>query len=177
VDQLGGELAVRTAPGAGTTFTLRVPLTLTIVDAFSFRCGAHGFVTPVSGVEEVMEIDPARIVRAPAPLGAWGARGVITLIERRGEPVPLVDLGALFELDAVRAGRALLVRRNGLPFAFGVSRVLGQQEVVVRPLEDPLVKVPGISGSTDLGDGRPTLVLDLIALSGTFSAGRREVAS
>lgn len=174
VEQLGGELAVRTALGAGTTFTLRVPLTLTIVDAFSLRCGSQGFVTPVSGVEEVMEIDPARIVRAPSPHPAGGA---VTLIERRGEPVPLVDLGALFELDAASAGRALVVRRNGMPFAFGVSRVLGQQEVVVRPLEDPLVKVPGIAGSTDLGDGRPTLVLDLIALSGALSPGRSEAAA
>jgi two-component system chemotaxis sensor kinase CheA len=49
--------------------------------------------------------------------------------------------------------------------------MLGQQEVVVRPLEDPLVKVVGVAGSTDLGDGRPTLVLDLLALSGAISTG------
>jgi len=55
------------------------------------------------------------------------------------------------------------------PFAFAVDRMLGQQEVVVRPLEDPLVRVPGVSGSTDLGDGKPTLVLDLVALSSMLS--------
>ncbi|MGK4005847.1 chemotaxis protein CheW [Sorangium sp. So ce1036] len=168
VEQLGGELSVSTARGAGTTFTLRIPLTLTIVDAFSFLCGDQPFVTPVAGVEEVMEIDPARIVRGPAPSRRGGGTD---LLDRRGEPVPLWNLGALFELGAPAARRALVVRRNGAPFAFGVSRVLGQQEVVVRPLEDPLVKVPGISGSTDLGDGRPTLVLDLVALSGRLSAG------
>ncbi|WP_437736813.1 chemotaxis protein CheA [Sorangium sp. So ce1335] len=205
VEQLGGELSVSTARGAGTTFTLRIPLTLTIVDAFSFLCGDQPFVTPVAGVEEVMEIDPARIIRGPAPgrgrggaelpasgrarggaeLSAPGrarggaalpapgrARGGVELIERRGEVVPLVDLGALFDLGPLGAGRALVVRRNGAPFAFGVTRVLGQQEVVVRPLEDPLVKVPGVSGSTDLGDGRPTLVLDLVTLSGRLSSGQ-----
>ncbi|WP_437562065.1 chemotaxis protein CheA [Sorangium sp. So ce542] len=217
VEQLGGELSVSTARGAGTTFTLRIPLTLTIVDAFSFLCGGQPFVTPVAGVEEVMEIDAARIFRGPAPGRARGgaelpalgparggtelpaagharggtelpaagrarggtelpapglARGGTALIERRGEVVPLVDLGALFELGASSATRALVVRRNGAPFAFGVTRVLGQQEVVVRPLEDPLVKVPGVSGSTDLGDGRPTLVLDLVSLSGRLSAGQ-----
>ncbi|WP_438010013.1 ATP-binding protein [Sorangium sp. So ce321] len=206
VEQLGGELSVSTARGAGTTFTLRVPLTLTIVDAFSFLCGDQAFVTPVAGVEEVMEIDLARIFRGPAPGRARGAaelpalgrargvaalpaprghggtalpaapppgraRGGTELIERRGEVVPIVDLGALFELGDAGASRALLVRRNGAPFAFGVTRVLGQQEVVVRPLEDPLVKVPGVSGSTDLGDGRPTLVLDLVTLSGRLSSG------
>ncbi|XXY21183.1 ATP-binding protein [Sorangium sp. So ce216] len=205
VEQLGGELSVSTARGAGTTFTLRIPLTLTIVDAFSFLCGDQAFVTPVAGVEEVMEIDPARIFRGPAPGrarsvselpalgrargvaalpspgGAHGgtalpaasgrARGGTELIERRGEVVPIVNLGALFELGDAGASRALVVRRNGAPFAFGVTRVLGQQEVVVRPLEDPLVKVPGVSGSTDLGDGRPTLVLDLVTLSGRLSSG------
>ncbi|WP_437977910.1 chemotaxis protein CheW [Sorangium sp. So ce295] len=217
VEQLSGELSVSTSPGAGTTFTLRIPLTLTIVDAFSFLCGDQLFVTPVAGVEEVIEIDAARILRGPAPGQARGgtmlpglgearggtmlpapgearggtmlpavgearggtmlpavgeARGGTMLIERRGEVVPLVDLGALFELGASPARRALVVRRHGAPFAFGVTRVIGQQEVVVRPLEDPLVRVPGVSGSTDLGDGRPTLVLDLVTLSGRLSAGR-----
>ncbi|WP_437959850.1 chemotaxis protein CheW [Sorangium sp. So ce119] len=192
VEQLGGELTVSTARSAGTTFTLRIPLTLTIIDAFSFLCGDQPFVTPVAAVEEVMEIDPARLFRGPAPGRARGgaelpapgrarggtelpapgrARGGTELIERRGEVVPLIDLGVLFDLGPLGASRALVVRRSGAPFAFGVTRVLGQQEVVVRPLEDPLVKVPGVSGSTDLGDGRPTLVLDLVTLSGRVSSG------
>jgi two-component system chemotaxis sensor kinase CheA len=61
--------------------------------------------------------------------------------------------------------------------AFGLEKVCGQQEAVIRPLIDPLVQVPGISGATDLGDGRPTLVLDLISLSGTLLARERERAA
>jgi len=68
--------------------------------------------------------------------------------------------------DAGPSQKAFVVRRNGEPIAFAVDRLLGQQEVVVRPLEDPLVRVPGVTGATDLGDGRPTLVLDLYALAG-----------
>jgi two-component system chemotaxis sensor kinase CheA len=71
----------------------------------------------------------------------------------------------------------LLVRRNGEAFAFGLEKVRGQQEAVIRPLIDPLVQVPGISGATDLGDGKPTLVLDLISLSGTLLARERERAA
>ena len=65
---------------------------------------------------------------------------------------------------ATQARKALIVRQSDQPFAFAVDRMLGQQEVVVRPLEDPLVKVLGVSGATDLGDGKPTLVLDLLGL-------------
>jgi two-component system chemotaxis sensor kinase CheA len=59
----------------------------------------------------------------------------------------------------------VIVRHGERRFAFEVDRMLSQQEVVIRPLEDPMVKVKGVSGTTDLGDGRPTLVLDLAALS------------
>jgi chemotaxis protein histidine kinase CheA len=72
--------------------------------------------------------------------------------------------------------KLIIVRRNGQPFAFAVDRMLGRQEVVVRPLEDPLVKVEGVPGSTDLGDGRPTLVLDLGALGGRLAPGAGEAA-
>ena len=77
--------------------------------------------------------------------------------------MPLVSLGALLgdrrRHDAAK--KALVVRRNGEAIAFAVDRMLGRQEVVVRPIDDPLARAPGIAGATDLGDGRPTLVLDL----------------
>jgi two-component system chemotaxis sensor kinase CheA len=72
--------------------------------------------------------------------------------------------------------KAIIVRRNGEPYAFAVDRMLGQQEVVVRPIEDALVRVHGVAGTTDLGDGRPTLVLDLAALGGRLVAATAEVS-
>lgn len=165
VEDLGGELRLETRPGAGTTFTMRVPLSLTIIDAFSFRASHQSYVVPVSIVEEIIEVDLARVTAAP-----WSARGDVTLelYERRGEPVPLVRLAALLSPGVpaeAGAPKAIVVRRGAAPFAFLVDRMLGQQEVVVRPVDDPLVAAPGIAGATDLGDGRPTLVLDLAALS------------
>ena len=97
-------------------------------------------------------------------------------MERRGEIVPLVNLASVFALASAEEPKALVVRRNGAPLAFGIQRMVGQQEVVIRPLEDPLVRVTGVSGSTDLGDGRPTLVLDLVALSSAISHNRAEVS-
>ena len=95
------------------------------------------------------------------------------MIGRRGEAVPILRLDEVFGLPTAAAEKregkpvgqkVIIVRRHGEPFAFAVDRMLGRQEVVVRPLEDPLVKVDGVSGTTDLGDGRPTLVLDLASL-------------
>jgi two-component system chemotaxis sensor kinase CheA len=104
------------------------------------------------------------------------ARGT-EMIERRGEAVPILRLDEVLGLGTAegaaageRGRKAIIVRRNGEPFAFAVDRMLGQQEVVVRPLDDRLVCVDGISGTTDLGDGRPTLVLDLAALGGKLVA-------
>ena len=179
-DDLGGELLLKTTPGAGTTFTLRVPLSITIVDAFSFLVGQQPFVVPVAMVEEIIEVDPSHVVRGPAPgrgSQPGSGRGEIRLLSRRGEAVPLVGLGELFEVsDAGEGKKAIVVRRGAEPYAFAVDRMLGQQEVVVRPLEDRLVKIAGVSGSTDLGDGRPTLVLDLIALAARAGRGMRASA-
>jgi two-component system chemotaxis sensor kinase CheA len=171
---LGGELSLQTKRGAGTAFTLRIPLTITIVDAFSFVSGGERFVTPVGSIEEILEVDPSRVVQAPHPRSGTSAR----LLQRRGEALPLFALSALFGLPPHEpppslAAKALVVRRQTQHYAFEVERMLGQQEVVVRPLEDPLVRVTGVSGSTDLGDGKPTLVLDLVSLSGQVSAMTR----
>jgi two-component system chemotaxis sensor kinase CheA len=175
VEELGGEIGVRTRPGQGTTFCLRIPLSITIMDAFSFRCGSQPFVVPVSAVEEVVEVDPALVTRAPSGEG----RAELRMLERRGAAVPLVSLERIFRLEAVPGllRKAIVVKRNGQPFGFEVDQMLGQQEVVVRPLEDPLVRQPGIVGSTDLGDGQPTLVLDLVSLSGRVSRRRTDVRS
>jgi two-component system chemotaxis sensor kinase CheA len=165
VDQLGGELSLQTRPGVGTTFSLRVPLSLTIVDAFSFESAAQRYVAPVAAIEEIIELDLSRLVRGPSR-GGGGSGAGLGMLERRGEAVPVVRLDRAFgRPDGPPPRKALIVRRAGLPVAFAVDRMLGQQEVVVRPLDDALVKVVGVGGSTDLGDGRPTLVLDLAALA------------
>jgi two-component system chemotaxis sensor kinase CheA len=170
--ELGGELSLTTKAGAGSTFTLRIPLTLTILDAFSFAAGQQRFVVPVSMVDEIIDLDGERLVKAPADRGA----PLLTMIHRRGEPVPLLELETWFTTRGsdTPKSKAIVVRKNGAPFAFAVDRVLTQQEVVVRPLEDPLVQVQGVTGSTDLGDGRPTLVVDLMALTRVSTPAGRD---
>jgi two-component system chemotaxis sensor kinase CheA len=173
VDQLGGELSMKTESGIGTTFTLRVPLTISIVDAFTMECSDQRFVVPVAMVEEVIEVDSTKV--RYGPLGRAGHRDRAGIMDRRGEAVPLLNLASVLNLtsepskEIARGGQAMLVRYGGDPIAFALDRVTGQQEAVVRPLVDPLVVAPGIAGATDLGDGKPTIVLDLVALGASFA--------
>jgi two-component system, chemotaxis family, sensor kinase CheA len=176
VDELGGDLRVETRRGAGTTFTLRVPLSLTIVDALTFECGTERFVVPVSAVEALIEVDAGEVVEAPRP-ARGDAASAVRMLRRHAETLPLVRLDAVLGLggSAPAHPKAIVIRRDGAPFAFEVDRMLGQQEVVIRPVADPLVQVEGVSGSTDLGDGRPTLVLDLVSLARSLGGSRAEV--
>jgi two-component system, chemotaxis family, sensor kinase CheA len=160
VGQLGGELTLSTRAGHGSTFTLRVPLTITIVDAFTFECAGLRFVTPVSAVEEIVEIDPLKLIRSP------GRGAQATMMQRRGQALQVLQLSSIFRLPETAPGtRALVVRRGGEATGIAVHRMLGQQEVVVRPVDDALTRVNGVTGATDLGDGKPTLVLDLVAVA------------
>jgi two-component system, chemotaxis family, sensor kinase CheA len=171
IEQLGGELFLRTELGVGSTFVLRVPLSLSIVDGFSFECRSERFVVPVASVDEIIEVDEAALVQTPAA-SRGGPR--VTMLERRGQVVPLLSLASVLGLQALGSDKkALIVRRGAEAVAFAVDRMLGQQEVVVRPLEDVLVRVRGVAGATDLGDGKPTLVLDLAGLGAALN--RREL--
>jgi two-component system chemotaxis sensor kinase CheA len=127
-----------------------------IVEAFTVRSGGERFAVPVPIVEEIVELASERVVHGPSQ----------RLLARRGETVPLFDLAKALALpNPTPAPQALVVRgAGGELVAYAVDRVLGQQEIVVRPLVDPLVASAAISGSTDLGDGRVTVVLDLLAL-------------
>jgi two-component system chemotaxis sensor kinase CheA len=176
VDELRGQLQLRTRAGEGSAFTLRVPLTISIVDAFSMESAGQRFVVPVAMIEEIVEIDRAHVVQGPSPR----RREAVAMIERRGEAMPLLELDLALgraRREGALPTKALVVRRNGEPIAFAVDRMLGQHEVVLRPLEDPLVKTVGVAGATDLGDGQPTLVLDLVSLGAALSPRGSQVPS
>ncbi|HYP87171.1 MAG TPA: chemotaxis protein CheW, partial [Polyangiaceae bacterium] len=171
VDQLGGQLSLRTELGVGTVFILRVPLSLSIVDGFSFECADQRFVVPVSSIDEIIEVEQSALVQAP---GGSHSELAVSMLQRRGQVVPLLSLASVLGLERGSSHKkALVVRRGAETVAFSVDRMLGQQEVVVRPMEDELVRVRGVAGATDLGDGKPTLVLDLAGLGTALN--RREL--
>ncbi|RZA09271.1 MAG: chemotaxis protein CheA [Proteobacteria bacterium] len=160
---LGGSLSLNTTPGQGTSFLLTVPVTITIVDVLSFEANGQVFVAPMASVEEIIEIDRALIVSVPATKNMSRRP---SLIQHRGRAIPLFALHSVLHDDEAPAApkKALVIKQGSAAVAFGVDRLLGKQEAVVRPLDDALLRIPGMSGATDLGDGRPTLVLDLSSL-------------
>lgn len=178
VEILGGSLELKTVEGKGTAITLRVPVTVTIVDVFSFISGDQVFVSPVSIVDEIIELEPGSSVVLPSP-DQKGPQA--RLIQHRGKAVPLFILDSVLHDDgkvpAQMPAKALIVNRNRGAIAFGIDRMIGKQEAVVRPLDDSLVRVTGMAGATDLGDGRPTLVLDLVMLGSSILKNNLQVRS
>ena len=103
VNDLGGSLSVASEIGRGTTFKLRVPLTIAIIDVFAFQCGQQSFVVPVNAVEEIFELARDREVQPPSRGSAGEV--VVSLLERRDRPMSVVSLGALLAIDDARRSR------------------------------------------------------------------------
>ena len=164
--ELGGELTLRDEPGPGRHLHAAGAAHHHHHRRVLVQCAAQAFVVPVSSIEEIIEIDPRNKSRGPTPGASLGA----FLYERRGEALTLFELDALLCLPRTEATavQGLVVRRKGEALAFQIDRIFGQKEVMVRPIEDPLGRARGVAGATDLGDGRPTLVLDLDLCSGLY---------
>ncbi len=176
MEGLGGSLELENRPGRGTRFLLRAPLTVAILDAFAFEAGGERYLAPIAAVDAIVEIDATDRTRPPSRTPE--RERPIEMVDVRGQLMPLVSLSAALGLP--RAGsepKAMIVRRAGQRFALSIARMLGRHEVLVRPLGDPLVRMPAISGSADLGDGRPTLVLDLQQLTNELSNASSQEAS
>jgi two-component system, chemotaxis family, sensor kinase CheA len=160
VQELGGTLAMETHIGRGTTFRVTLPLTLAITDAIIAHVGDHTFAVPQSSIREVIEVDAAALRRMEGN----------ELYIYRGGTLPMVRLAELFSIAVDASSRLHAIVLGVGPAAVGllVDRIAGQREIVVKTITDPLIRVDGVSGATELGDGRLVLILDVAALSRTL---------
>ena len=156
IRSLAGEVSMDTRPGRGTCFVIELPLTLMILDALLVEIGGRQMAVPQPALREILQIDAASIVSFENN----------DIVAYRGSTLPLLGLAQLFGLDAGGSGTVyvLVVGSESAPMGLLVDRLLGLREIVVLPVTDPLVAVPGIGGATELGDGRVTLILDAAAL-------------
>ncbi len=171
VEALQGSVSVRSVEGQGATITVRLPLTLAILDGLLVRLNTEVFVIPLLSVVESICIQHHEIKRIV------GVGEVITL---RGEVVPLLRLHRLLNIantpDSNDLGLLVIVEDQGRRLALKVDELLGQQQVVIKNLETNFRKVPGVAGATILGDGRVALILDIYGLSGLTAADERNLA-
>jgi two-component system chemotaxis sensor kinase CheA len=161
VRELGGSLSLDTSPGQWTQFTLRLPLTLSIAGTFIVSAGAQTCAVPQGFVEEIFRIATADVRRI----------NQAEVVSYRSGVLPLVQLRSIFGAAPTESAHVtvLVVSSERGTAGLVVDRVHGQREVVVRPMRDPLIHVRGISGATELGDGKPVLILDAVTLtSGAF---------
>jgi two-component system chemotaxis sensor kinase CheA len=165
VAELGGTLRMAAVHGQGTRFTIELPLTLAITDALIARVGEQTFAVPQSAVREVIEV-------ADADIRALQGGAVVPF---RGAALPVLRLAAVLAIPAAPGTRrhALVVGTGAEAVGLIVDRVVSQREIVVRTTADPFIRVAGIAGATDLGDGRAVLILDAPAIAATARGATR----
>jgi two-component system, chemotaxis family, sensor kinase CheA len=151
---LGGSLDMNSRPGHGTTFTIRVPLTLVVTQALRVRIGAEDYAIPLTHVTEVVRLDG----------GTPGPRHGGSLLVR-GEAVPVIRLrDVLGVLVPGREGAAIVAGAGGRRRALAVDELVGREQIVLKPFALPAGGSRIVTGATLLSDGRPALVLDPVSL-------------
>ncbi|GAB4510846.1 MAG: chemotaxis protein CheA [Sulfuricaulis sp.] len=166
IRSLGGSVEVSTQKGRGTCFTVRLPLTLAILDGLSVQVGAHVYILPLVSIVESVRINPEQISR---PAGSAELYGL------RKEYMPLLRLYELFHIEPrstdLAQGLLVIVEADGKKAGLYVDDLLGQQQVVIKSLATHYRKVEGISAATILGDGTVAMILDVTGLIRLVHAG------
>ena len=172
--KIGGSIQVSSTEGAGTTFHLRIPLTLSIIAGLVLEVDGQRFAIPQSNVEEILSFGSDGVEYAKV--------GKTTLIEFRGARTPCLSLADLLELEHRTAEdkRTLVLLRlaGGNIFALAVDQIHGIGDIVVKPLPPAIMATDLYGGSTLLDDGTPILLLDmaLLAQKGGLSTEARIAA-
>lgn len=156
IEDLGGRISLATKLGEGTTFTIELPLTLAIAEALIVSVNGQRFAVPQSAVREVLEVESA----------STKVLENNEIISYRGKVLPLLRLARVFEMNYQRGDRfhVLVLGEETNAVGLAVDRIIGQREIVVRAIKDPLAQSKGIAGATELGDQRVVLILDIGAL-------------
>ena len=156
IDGLRGIVEVRSQKGRGTEVTLRLPLTLAIIDGLLVKVAGGAFVLPLSNVEECVELPKDENTRA-------SGRSILRI---RDQLVPFLSLDALFGFERVESAdrRVVITSVDGRRTGLVVDEVIGQHQTVIKPLSIYHREIEGLAGSTILGDGSVALILDAAAI-------------
>jgi two-component system chemotaxis sensor kinase CheA len=172
INNLGGSVEIDSVLGQGTKFTIRLPLTLAILDGQLVRAANEIYVIPLASIIESIPLSGIKISRIA---------GNMPVYKNDGEYLPIVDLKDEFEIkyenQSTSGGLLAIVEGENRRIAIKIDELLGQQQVVIKSLESHYKSLQGVSGATILGDGRVSLILDIVGLSKRSTdraAARRE---
>lgn len=153
---LGGTVEVQTKKGEGSVFTIRLPLTLAILDGQLASVGSQTYVFPLVSIVESIQVDKSLVK---------GIAGQAELYKLRDQYIPVIRLHNRFGVDDAKndleEGLLVVVEEGGRRAGIFVDDLLGQQQVVIKSLESNFMKIAGIAGATILGDGTVSLILDV----------------
>jgi two-component system chemotaxis sensor kinase CheA len=159
LERLNGKIDVRSAPGRGSTFVMRIPLTMAIIEGMLVRVGSARYTVPMLAIRESFRPEPGWITTTPDGQEAVRLREdfypVLRLHERFAKPP---------DSPRLEDGILVLVEGEQQTIALFVDEILGQQETVIKGLSQFLVDSEGVSGCTILGDGEVSLILDIAGL-------------
>jgi len=156
VEALRGSVTIESTPGAGTAVTIRVPLTLAIIQGFRVGTGEEVFILPLDTVVECLEL-PAAETAAGTPFG---------IVNLRDKPLPYLRLRDHFGVDGARPARenVVVVKLGAQTAGIVVDALHGESSTVIKPLGAMFKGIPGVAGSSILGNGRVALILDVAGL-------------
>lgn len=159
---LGGRTTVESEKGKGTTFTLTLPLTLAILDGMLISVGTQKYILPLTAIIETVRPEPGSVRKLTDGL---------EVMHIRGEVLRLVHLSQVFdvkgaEIEPTRALVILVELASGKKMGIVVDELLGQQQVVIKSMEENYKVIPGVSGATILGDGMVALIIDIDSFDG-----------
>ena len=156
IQALGGSIEVRSEQGKGSTFTIRLPLTLAILDGQLVRVGENTYIIPLISIVESLVVDQNNVNNVA---------GKAELYQLRSDYLPIIRLydtfGVIPDRHTLEDGLLVVVEGDGKKGGLLVDELLGQQQVVIKSLETNFRKVDGLSGATILGDGTVALIIDV----------------
>ena len=171
VEKMKGKIEIKSEEGKGSTFIIKLPLTLAIIEGITFALGEQIYIMPLISIIEQMKVKNEQI----KPFEGRGE-----MIKIRDEYLPLIRLHKVFEIDThiedIDNGIVVVVEAGYRRCAIFVDELLDQQQVVIKSLDSAFSKHSGISGGTILGDGRIALIIDIqglvnISLQGKINNG------